>query len=65
METLRKTYFGEIYPVPNPDEWEVPTEVKSEIVGVPANPKQAGRPRMSRIKSGFASSSKKFCKSLL
>lgn len=58
MKTYRETYSKEVYPIPHPDEWIVPNEVKSAIVVMPSNPKQAGRPRTSRIKSALESSSK-------
>lgn len=64
METLRKTYSYDIYPIPHPEEWNVPNEVKSKIVGVPTNPTQADRPCISSIKSSFASlsrSSRRVC----
>lgn len=51
VNTLRDMYAGEVNPIPHPDEWRVPIGIKSRKVGVPTNPKQAGRPRTSRIRS--------------
>ncbi|XVF66445.1 hypothetical protein PTKIN_Ptkin10aG0036200 [Pterospermum kingtungense] len=57
MDNLREMYSGEVMPVPHPDEWVVPPEVRSKIVRPPLYPWQAGRPRSRRIPSGAESSS--------
>ncbi|KAH6767415.1 hypothetical protein C2S52_018398 [Perilla frutescens var. hirtella] len=48
-ENLGKMYSAEVFPVAHPDEWNIPLEVASRVVSAPTNPRQAGRPRMSRI----------------
>ncbi|XP_057790698.1 protein FAR1-RELATED SEQUENCE 5-like [Salvia miltiorrhiza] len=50
-QTLREMYAAEVIPVLHSDEWCVPFEVQSRVVGVPINPTQSGRPRTSRIDS--------------
>lgn len=55
-ETLRETYAEEIIPTPHPVEWKVPDEVSQKRVGTPLNPKQAGRPRVNRIRARTHSS---------
>lgn len=50
-ETLVKMYAGEVECILHPDEWDIPLEVRSRIVLAPINPRQAGRPRTSRVSS--------------
>lgn len=57
-ETLVEMYSGEVFPILHPDEWEIPLEIKSKIVGTPINPRQAGRPRTTRISSPSQSSTR-------
>ncbi|XVF59053.1 hypothetical protein PTKIN_Ptkin07bG0243700 [Pterospermum kingtungense] len=45
-------YSGLIYPVSHPDEWEVPNNVKSQIVLPPSIRAQAGAPQTTRFPSG-------------
>lgn len=58
METLRKMYSADVNPIPHPEEWCVPVEVSRRVVRAPDNPRQAGRPRTSRIQSTAESSSR-------
>lgn len=59
MEALREMYACDVNPIPHTDDWFILMEIKNQIVGVPNNPKQAGRPKTSRIRSGGESSSRK------
>lgn len=59
MEALREMYACDVNPIPHTDDWFVPMEIKKQIVGVPNDPKQAGRPKTSRVPSGGESSSRK------
>ncbi|KAH6800893.1 hypothetical protein C2S52_001357 [Perilla frutescens var. hirtella] len=54
-ENLGKMYSAEVFPVAHPDEWNIPLEMASRVVSAPPNPRQAGRPRMSRIRSASQS----------
>lgn len=56
--TLRGMYSGEVMPILDPDEWCVPLEVKVRTVVKPDNPRQAGRPRLSRMQSRVGSSTR-------
>ncbi|KAH6757743.1 hypothetical protein C2S51_038651 [Perilla frutescens var. frutescens] len=56
-ENLGKMYSAEVFPVAHPDEWNIPLEMASRVVLAPPNPRQAGRPRMSRIRSASQLSS--------
>ncbi|KAH6787285.1 hypothetical protein C2S52_006837 [Perilla frutescens var. hirtella] len=49
-ENLGKMYSAEVFPVAHPGEWNIPLEMASRVVSAPPNPRQAGRPRMSRIR---------------
>ena len=44
-------YAGAIFPVPDPDEWTVPEDIRNMIVLPPPWRLQAGRPRKKRIPS--------------
>ena len=50
-KTLVAAYFGLLYSVCHPEEWDVPDFVRSVIVNPPIWRKQAGRPRTTRIPS--------------
>ncbi|XP_057785422.1 uncharacterized protein LOC131002948 [Salvia miltiorrhiza] len=58
MQTLREMYFIDVNPIPYQDEWDVPADVSSRVVGAPQNPSQSGRPRTSRIPSAMEFSTK-------
>ncbi|XP_057803635.1 uncharacterized protein LOC131018968 [Salvia miltiorrhiza] len=58
MQTLREMYSIDVNPIPHQDEWYVPADVSSRVVGAPQNPSQSGRPRTSRIPSTMESSTK-------
>lgn len=49
----REIYADEIMHVPDPSHWLIPIEIESRVVGTPVNPKQAGRPKTTRIPLGF------------
>ncbi|KAH6775008.1 hypothetical protein C2S52_012569 [Perilla frutescens var. hirtella] len=57
-QTLRGMYSAEVMPILHPDDWDVPFEVSTRVVLTPSNPRQAGRPRTSRISSSAQSSSR-------
>ncbi|XVF80567.1 hypothetical protein PTKIN_Ptkin15bG0084100 [Pterospermum kingtungense] len=46
-------YSGEVMPIPYPDEWVVPPEVRSKIVRPPLNPRQAGHQRTGECQQGL------------
>ena len=50
-DTLVQMYSGRIFPVCHPDDWDVPANVKAQIVTPPVITKQAGRPKIKRIPS--------------
>ncbi|KAL6502310.1 hypothetical protein OROHE_024588 [Orobanche hederae] len=52
-QTWRQIYAVEVMPIPDKDEWIVPSDVALRVIGTPTNPKQAGRPRSKRILSGY------------
>ncbi|KAH6824968.1 hypothetical protein C2S53_017916 [Perilla frutescens var. hirtella] len=56
-ENLGKMYSAEVFSVAHPNEWNIPLKMASRVVSTPLNPRQAGRPRMSRIRSASQSSS--------
>ncbi|KAH6780077.1 hypothetical protein C2S52_011314 [Perilla frutescens var. hirtella] len=56
-ENLGKMYSAEVFSVAHPDEWNISLEIASRVISAPANPRQAGRPRMSRIRLASQSSS--------
>ncbi|KAL3633275.1 hypothetical protein CASFOL_022802 [Castilleja foliolosa] len=52
MFTLREMWGGVVLPLPNPSTWDVPEAVSLIKCLPPDNPKQAGRPRISRRTAG-------------
>lgn len=46
-----------VMPVPPPDEWITPDEIKCVVCEPPPCPKQVGRPKKARIRSALESSS--------
>lgn len=56
-QCLRDLYAGDVMPVPHPDDWSIPLDIGSKFIGVPPNPRQAGRPRVTRIRASSESSS--------
>ncbi|XP_057784957.1 uncharacterized protein LOC131002492 [Salvia miltiorrhiza] len=57
-ETLRDMYSMDVNHIPHQDDWNVPLDLRTRVVGVPENPRQSGRPRTSRIPSAAESSTK-------
>ncbi|XP_057770812.1 uncharacterized protein LOC130990604 [Salvia miltiorrhiza] len=57
-DTLREMYSLDVNPIPHQDEWDVPIDVSTRVVGTPNNPSQSGRPKTTRIPSAAESSSK-------
>ncbi|XVF66314.1 hypothetical protein PTKIN_Ptkin10aG0025400 [Pterospermum kingtungense] len=50
-ENLRQLYSAHIYPVGHPDDWQVPTEIKSQDVLPPLGFVSAGHPQKTRLPS--------------
>ncbi|XVF67435.1 hypothetical protein PTKIN_Ptkin10aG0121200 [Pterospermum kingtungense] len=50
-------YSGSIMPVPHPEEWDVPSNVRNLVVLSPSKVRQASRPKTSRMRSTPESSS--------
>ncbi|XVF74132.1 hypothetical protein PTKIN_Ptkin13bG0035600 [Pterospermum kingtungense] len=50
-ENLRQLYSAHIYPVGHPDDWQVPTEIKSQNVLPPLGFVSAGHPQKTRFPS--------------
>ncbi|XP_057775225.1 uncharacterized protein LOC130994208 [Salvia miltiorrhiza] len=57
-DTLSDMYSLDVNPIPHQDEWDVPIDVRTRVVGTPNNPSQAGRPKTTRIPSAAESSTK-------
>ncbi|KAL8502905.1 hypothetical protein ACS0TY_021870 [Phlomoides rotata] len=55
-DNLKGMWGGEVNPVPDPNEWVVPDNIKSEICNSPPCPRQAGCPRLTRWRSALESS---------
>ncbi|XP_057809092.1 uncharacterized protein LOC131023564 [Salvia miltiorrhiza] len=41
IKTLREMYFVDVNHIPHQDEWDVPLNVRTKVVDVPQNPRQA------------------------
>ena len=50
--TLLEAYAGDVNHLPHRDDWDVPEQVSRQVVLPPARVRQAGRPRVSRYRSG-------------
>ncbi|KAH6779906.1 hypothetical protein C2S52_011143 [Perilla frutescens var. hirtella] len=61
-KNLQNMYSKEVMPVVHPEEWDIPLKIQNRIVRTSFNPRQAGRPPISRIQSRSRSASRSHSK---